>query len=157
MLSCYGDNDPAASGQAAHASVDKLNVLSDPSGAQIYLNGSATSQKTPGNISVPRGKPFNVTLVHPGFKQENLRFNDFPMNAKAYVKLKNLPSGAVVIRIVAGEAYMGKVKLHDGQRISLEAGKPTVFTAKNVITGQSTETSVTVRVNETKELVLSPR
>lgn len=157
MLSCHGDKDISTSGQAAHASVDTLSVISDPSGAQIYLNGTTTGTQTPGNISVPRGKPFTVTLVHPGFKQENLRYNEFPMNAKAYVKLKNLPSGVVVIRIVAGEAYMGKVKLHDGQRLSLEAGKPTVFTAKNVITGQSTETSVIVKVNETKELVLSPR
>lgn len=153
MLSCY--TGPA--GQAAYASVDTLNVVSDPSGAQIYLNGTTTGQHTPSAISIPRGKPFTVTLVHPGFKQENLRYNEFPMNAKAYVKLKNLPSGVVVIRIVAGEAYMGKVKLHDGQKISLEAGKPTVFTAKNVITGQSTETSVSVKVNETRELVLSPR
>ncbi|MCC6138765.1 MAG: serine/threonine protein kinase [Bdellovibrionaceae bacterium] len=144
-------------GTTVNASSDLLDVSSDPQGAQIYLNSAPTSQQTPAKVSIPRGKPFAITLMYPGFKQETLKFNEFPMNNKAYMKLRSIPSGTVVVRIVGGEAYMGNVKVQNGQRISIEANKPITFTAKNALTGASIEKTVTVKVNETKELLLSPR
>lgn len=139
------------------ASSEKLDVSSDPQGAEIYLNGVSTKLQTPAKVSIPRGQPFNITLMHPGFKQEFLKYNEFPMNAKAYVKLKSIPSGTIVVRIVGGEAFMGNVKINNGQRISVEANKPITFTAKNALTDAVIEKVVTVQVNETKELILSPR
>lgn len=152
-IGCFGDNK-GTSGPVA--SVEKLKVTSDPSGAEIYVNGQAVKLQTPAEVTI-KEKPFVITLMYPGFKQESMKFKEFPMNSKAYFKLKSTPSGTIVIRIVGGEAFMGNVKLQNGQRISVEANKPITFKARNPLNKVEIEKTVTVQVNETQEVLLSPR
>jgi hypothetical protein len=150
-ITCY------ESGKVNLASVDNLEVSSDPSGADIYLNNTSTQLKTPAKVSVPKGKPFKLTLSHAGFKQETLNLNDFPLSGKAYVKLTSVPSGTLVVSIVGVEAYWNDVKLYNGQRLSIEANKDIDIVVKSPISGTSVTKSYKVKVNETKEVVLSLR
>ena len=150
-ITCY------ETGKASLASVDNLDVSSDPSGAEIYLNSINTKLKTPAKISVPKGKPFKIALSHPGFRQETLSFNDFPLSGKAHTKLTSVPSGTLVVSIVGVEAYWNDTKLYNGQRLSIEANKDIQILVKSPITGTSVMNTYSVKVNETKEVVLSLR
>lgn len=144
-------------GTVANASVDTLSVLSEPPGAKIYLNNVPTPLQTPAKIPIPRGKPFKIGLSLNGYRNEMLYFKDFPINSQAYQKLTSIPSGKITVRIVGGEAYLDGVKLQNGQEIAVEANKELKFITKSPITGTTVEKRVTVKVNESKEILLSPR
>jgi eukaryotic-like serine/threonine-protein kinase len=154
-ISCFTQGSTVIA--AKDAVGPRLRVTSDPSGAYIYLNNQPTNMQTPSEVPIEAGKGFIITVASAGYRQESQRFNQIPANNTAYFKLKSVPSGTITVRIVAGEAYMGNVKLTNGQRFSVEADKPVTFKAKNVLTGASVEQTVTVKANEHREVLLSPR
>ncbi|MCB9072932.1 MAG: serine/threonine protein kinase [Bdellovibrionaceae bacterium] len=154
-IGCY------TQGTTLNASTDakttSMRVASDPSGAYIYLNNSPTNQRTPADIPVEIGKPFVLTIASAGYRTESQKFQQAPPTGTAYFKLTSVPSGTISVRIVGGEAFMGKTKLSNGQQFSVEANKPIVFTARNPLNGKEVEQTVTVKPNEHREVILSPR
>ncbi|MBY0383682.1 PEGA domain-containing protein, partial [bacterium] len=156
-LNCYQESS-SASGQALLASKNPiLKVTSDPIGAHIYINSQPTNQMTPAEVEVDDRKPFTVSLSMGGYKNESRRFNGLPPGNFASFKLVSIPSGAIIVRVVGGEAYMGSQKLRNGEKLVVDANKEIVLRAVNPISGTSKETRVIVNINETKEVILSPR
>jgi hypothetical protein len=155
-LDCY--QEASASGQALLASKNPvLKVTSDPIGAHIYVNSQPTNQMTPAEVEVDDRKPFTISLSMSGYKNENRRFNGLPPGNFASFKLVSIPSGAIIVRVVGGEAFMGAQKLRNGEKLVVDANKEIVLRAVNPISGTSKETRVIVNINETKEVILSPR
>lgn len=155
-LNCY--QEASVSGQALLASKNPvLKVTSDPIGAHIYINSQPTNQMTPAEVEVDDRKPFTISLSMGGYKNESRRFNGLPPGNFTSFKLVSIPSGAIIVRVVGGEAYMGSQKLQNGEKLVVDANKEVVLRAVNPISGTSKETRVIVNINETKEVILSPR
>ena len=49
--------------------VAQVVVASEPSGAEIWIDGKATGKVTPSSVLVPISAPFSVTLRKPGFDE----------------------------------------------------------------------------------------
>ncbi len=155
-LSCFQDQNVA--GQSLLASkIPKLKITSDPIGAHIYVNSQPTNQMTPAEVEVNTDKPFTVSISMNGYRSETRRYNGLPPGNFVSYKLTSIPSGAIIVRIVGGEAYMGSQKLKNGEKLVVDADKEIILKSVNPISGASKETRVTVRVNETREVILSPR
>lgn len=155
-LSCYQGAKTA--GQTMLASkIPKLKVTSDPIGAHIYVNSLPTNQMTPAEVEINTDKPFTVSVSMNGYRSETRRFTGLPPGNFLSYKLTSIPSGAIIVRIVGGEAYMGTQKLRNGEKLVVDADKEIILKSVNPLSGTSKETSVMVHVNETKEVILSPR
>jgi serine/threonine-protein kinase len=156
-ISCYQDSK-AASGQSVLASKNPLlKITSEPIGANIYINSQPTNQVTPAEVEVNGDKQFVVSLSMGGYKPESRRFNGLPPGNFVSFKLKSIPSGSIIVRIVGVEAYLGAQKLRNGEKIVVDADTDVVFKTVNPISGASKQVTVKVQVNETKEVILSPR
>ncbi len=154
-LTCHQEG--AGQSQMASKIQPILKVTSDPIGAHIYINNKATNQMTPAEVELDGSKPFTLSLSLGGYKSESRHYNGLPPGNFLSLKLTSIPSGSIVVRVVGGEAFLGKRKLRNGEKLVVDANKEVVLTTVNPISGTSKETRVKVDINETKEVILSPR
>ncbi len=154
-LHCYQDG--AGKSLLASKAQPLLKVTSDPIGAHIYINSKPTNMMTPAEVEVDSSKPFVLSLSLGGYQNEVRRYNGLPPGNFVSFKLTSIPSGAIVVRVVGGEAFLGTRKLRNGEKLVVDANKEIVLTTVIPISGTSKETRVMVNINETKEVILSPR
>lgn len=154
-LQCFQEG--TGQSQLASKSHPLLKVTSDPIGAHIYINSKPTNQMTPAEVEVDGSKPFLLSLSLGGYQNETRRYNGLPPGNFLSFKLTSIPSGSIVVRVVGGEAFLGTRKLRNGEKLVVDANKEIVLTTVNPISGTSKETRVMVNINETKEVILSPR
>jgi eukaryotic-like serine/threonine-protein kinase len=156
-LSCYQDVK-GTTGQTVLASKNPLlKITSEPIGAHIYVNSQPTHQITPAEVEVSSDKPFLVSLSMGGYKSESRRFNGLPPGNFISFKLKSIPSGSIIVRIVGVEAYLGAQKLRNGEKVVVDADTDIVFKTVNPVSGATKQVTVKVQVNETREVIFSPR
>lgn len=160
-LSCYQSETQvrmASTAPGAPTSTKPtMRVTSEPSGAYIFVNSKSTGQQTPANVEIATDKPFTVSVALGGYKSETQKFNTVPVNGGTYFQMHTTPTGWIVVRVIGGEAYMNDQKLANGQKVSAEANKPVTLKAINPLTNAQIEKVVTVKENETQEIILSPR
>ena len=154
-LQCFQEG--TGQSQLASKTQPLLKVTSDPIGAHIYINSKPTNQMTPAEVEVDGSKPFLLSLSLGGYQNESRRYNGLPPGNFLSFKLTSIPSGSIVVRVVGGEAFLGTRKLRNGEKLVVDANKEIVLTTVNPISGTSKETRVMVNINETKEVILSPR
>ena len=154
-LQCYQEG--TGQSQLASKSYPLLKVTSDPIGAHIYINSKPTNQMTPAEVEMDGNKPFLLSLSLGGYQNEARRYNGLPPGNFISFKLTSIPSGSIVVRVVGGEAFLGTRKLRNGEKLVVDANKEIILTTVNPISGTSKKTRVTVDINETKEVILSPR
>jgi eukaryotic-like serine/threonine-protein kinase len=154
-LSCHQEGSGQT--QLASKTLPLLKVTSDPIGAHIYINSKPTNQMTPAEVEVDGSKPFVLSLTLGGYQNETRRYNGLPPGNFISFKLTSIPSGAIIVRVVGGEAFLGSRKLRNGEKLVVDAKKEIVLTTVNPLSGVRKETRISVDINETKEVILSPR
>ncbi len=156
-VQCYQEAKIVGKTLLASKSSPRLRITSEPLGAQIFLNSQNTKLVTPAEVELHSSKPFMVSLALNGYQSETRRFNGLPPGNFVSFKLASIPSGAIIVRTVGVEAFYGSRKLRNGEKIVIDADVDTMIKTVNPISGVVKEVPVRVQVNETKELILSPR
>jgi len=153
IMNCYETSN--ATRQTS--SSPKLKITSDPSGAAIFINSQPTGLKTPGEIEMDSAKPFSISLSLGGYRSETQKFSAMPIKNNVYFKLSSVPSGTINVRVIGGKGYLNGQEISDGQRLTVEANKALQFKMVNPFDNSEKVTTVTVKPNETRDVILSPR
>lgn len=99
------------------ASSRSLVVVSDPSGAEIYINGKKTGQITPSRLSLP-DQAFTLELVRRGYAKISKRLSGEQIGNKLSFELKKLSLGFIDVDV---KPLQNVVIYVDGQRVEGEA------------------------------------
>ena len=146
-------------------SVVTVTVTSDPSGADIFINGKSVGSVTPAQIQIPANKDVVLKLQKIGYMSyENTIFS--ADNGKTFkTSLMSGKTGALSLALVNGGAQpvveINGVKINDAlplKNYRIPAGMPVVIQARNPFLGLKSEQTIIVQENESKslELILKP-
>lgn len=146
---------PAQEVQAANSF--KVIVASDPSGAEIYINGQKTGQITPGQITVPNSN-FKLSLTKSGYGRVDQLVTPETLSRKMSYTLAKLSLGYIDLDI---KPFQDATIYIDGKKIEGEPQPLRNFPvpAKRSITikvigksGRRAQSTVLLRENEKKRV-----
>lgn len=138
-----------------------LIVQSNPSGAEIYLNGKNTNKLTPARVNVPTDRNFEIVLRKPryvDYEGSNLKADSIGTSwtaslqkaRVAYLNIDVRPSRNV-------EVYVNGQKLSENLPVtgySIPANQLVDVKAVNKLTGQKVTQKVRLYEDQRKELIL---
>ncbi|MFN7262435.1 MAG: serine/threonine protein kinase [Pseudobdellovibrionaceae bacterium] len=148
--------------EASSSALYSVHVISQPSGARIFLNDQDTNQQTPAKIRVPANKEFKIRLMKDGFDlYERLDSATQPAYTFRATLIRREPMGYVTIRVVNGGSQP-KIWLNDLpfeeplpiSRFAVRANKPIVIRASNDFANTSASQQVIVGPDQHKEITL---
>ena len=160
--------DPAPEEQQtdmATTSIVTVTVTSDPSGAEIYLNGKQMGVVTPAQVQIPSNKEIILKLNKIGYMPyENTIYS--VENGKTFkTTLLSGRSGALNLALINGGAQpiveINGIKINDAlplKNYRIPAGMPVVIQASNPFLGLKSQQTIIVQENESKslEMILKP-
>ncbi len=158
------DQSSKTNTQSASAiSMSIVSIVSDPSGARIFIDGEDTRYMTPGSINVPTNKEFKVMLKRSGYLNYeitqkaidptiNLRANLDPVPPMGYVTLILRNEGSDPVITVNEKRIDQSPPIKD---FGIPAGLESRIKVYNPFSGLTAEQVVSVRENERKTLVLT--
>ena len=139
-----------------------LTVSSNPSGAEIYLNGENTGKTTPHRILVPTNDKFSLTLKLNGFIdyiKTDLTYEKVgrsftaPLQEAlvAYVDIDVRPSRNVRIYV---KGQLLKDEILPIIKYAIPAGQPVLIRAENQLTGAAAEELIELVVGQRHRVLL---
>lgn len=142
-----------------------VTVTSEPSGADIFINGKSVGSVTPAQVQIPANKDVTLKLQKIGYMPyENTIFS--AENGKTFkTSLMSGKTGALSLALINGGAQpvveINGVKINDSlplKNYRIPAGMPVVIQARNPFLGLKSEQTIIVQENESKslELILKP-
>lgn len=160
--------DPATEEQQtdmATTSIVTVTVTSEPSGAEIYLNGKQMGVVTPAQVQIPSNKEIILKLNKIGYMPyENTIYS--VENGKTFkTTLLSGRSGALNLALINGGAQpvveINGIKINDAlplKNYRIPAGMPVVIQASNPFLGLKSQQTIIVQENESKslEMILKP-
>ena len=180
LMAVLGKNSDSGSMEDASTSVNRPNlksqieepaaveekyvvsIQSSPSGAQIFVNGTATELTTPAQISVAANKEFTLGLKRDGYfpYETKLNANENALSHRAtlqesiktaYISLSVINGGPVPIVTINGQRLLEKLPL---KSYAIPAGVPVIIKASNPFSKLSAEQTVFMTSNERKSIEL---
>lgn len=138
-------------------------VLSEPTGAEILLDGVSTGMITPATLQVEASRPVKVEARMKGFEvaatqiespQNGHRLSlDLIKQKTGYVRVQT-PKGDFEISVDGEVIPAGSGNL---EKLPVPAAKPVVIKAKNLANGATEELEVIVAEEQIQSLALNPR
>ncbi len=149
----------------ATTSIVTVTITSEPSGAEIYLNGKQMGVVTPTQVQIPSNKDVILKLQKIGYMPyENTIFST--VNGKTFkTTLLSGKSGALNLALINGGAQpiveINGIKINDAlplKNYRIPAGMPVVIQVSNPFLGLKSQQTIIVQENESKslEMILKP-
>ncbi len=146
-------------------SIVTVTITSEPSGAEIYLNGKQMGLVTPTQVQIPSNKDVILKLQKIGYMPyENTIFST--ENGKTFkTTLLSGRSGALNLALINGGAQpiveINGIKINDAlplKNYRIPAGMPVVIQVSNPFLGLKSQQTIIVKENESKslEMILKP-
>lgn len=137
-------------------------VVSEPTGAEIFIDGSSTGVITPATVQVEEKRPVTIEGRREGFAPGKTRVESPENGAKVLVELQKANVGFLDINIFGAEATLfindEEVSARPPVRkLPVEAGRPLRVQARNRSTGAVDEAEIIVGANQSQSLTLYPK
>lgn len=134
----------------------QVHVISTPPGAEIFLDGVRTGQRTPAHVNISK-VPFTLSLRLPGFHSSEERFSKLPSSAYK-VQLKRASVGYLQISVLGnGHIFVDGVSVgSNSARVPVPSGRKVVVRATHPVTQATDEKEVVVQEDRVLPVVLSP-
>ena len=145
----------------------KVSVTSSPDGAEIFVNGKSTGNKTPGLITVPGDKEAIITLQKDGFIVYTVPQRKFTETTTTVATLQSNVTTAYLNIKLSGSDSFTKILINGKEilekppvvKYPIVAQRETVISAYNPITKLHAEKKITAQPDELVdvELTLAPQ
>lgn len=142
-----------------------VTITSEPSGAEIFVNGKNTNAITPAQVQVPSNKDITLKLQKIGYLAYENTIYASESGKTFKTTLLSGKSGALNLNLVNGGAQpiveINGIKINDNlplKNYRIPAGMPVVIQASNPFLGLKSQQTIIVQENESKslEMILKP-
>lgn len=139
----------------------KLSVISEPSGAKIYIDGADTQQYTPAIVAITANKDINITLVKDGYykyqtvklfkEASTLSANLIPTPTMAYINIYVVNGGENPVIYINGNRLSEKPPVN---QYAVPANSDIEIYAVNPFTNLSDKVKIKLTANKTENIQL---
>jgi serine/threonine protein kinase len=139
-----------------------LLIVSDPTGAEVFLNGTSTGIITPATVRVETGQPVTFEARLEGYLPASEAIADPQNGQRVSLTLRKAIIGFLDISVMQGGStlYINDKEVPGRPpvtRLPVEADKPMVVKAYNKATGAFDAIEVKVGANQLQRLTLFPK